>query len=86
MGGVLPCFIVFLFRNTIFICVPLKSFVIFFASFPLYVKIAHFVLFSYGIIKSKQLLGLCCSLSIAKFILVLRLLNSDKVLSTSIFF
>jgi hypothetical protein len=41
------CFIVFciVFRvlNVIFMCVPLISFVIFLLSFPLYVKMAHFV-------------------------------------------
>jgi hypothetical protein len=36
-------FIAFLFRNAIFICVSLKSFVNVFVSFPLYVKITHLV-------------------------------------------
>jgi hypothetical protein len=36
--------IVFCILNTIFFCISLNNFVIFLVSFPLYVKVVHFVL------------------------------------------
>jgi type IV secretory pathway VirB3-like protein len=41
--GVLLRLVVFRFRNTIFIGVSIKSFVIFLVSLPLYVKVSNFV-------------------------------------------
>jgi hypothetical protein len=41
VSGVLLCFVLCCVWNAIFICVSLKSFVIFLVSLPLYVKVAN---------------------------------------------
>jgi hypothetical protein len=77
------CF-VFRVRNVTFIYVPLKSFIIFLVSLPLYVKVAHLIFWCCGSVFMLCSCRLGCFVS--RFILYLLLCSVSFMMFNSLFF
>jgi hypothetical protein len=75
---------VFSVRNVTFICVSLKSFVIFLVSLPLYVKVAHLVFWYCG--SGFMLFSCWLGCFVSRFILYLLLCNMSFMMFNSFFF